>query len=367
MVLIIALLIATDIAHDIDGVDTDLLGVVLCGTLAGTVILRIVERQWLRQVLLRASAALVAILLSSSSALAVAEYCTRWMYRDVTSTSDSRGYFSGRWNRSGHVRLNSHGFREREFTEVPSPNVHRIAVVGDSFTFGNGLRAELRFSELIQHSLGPEFEVLNFGVPGYNTPNELDVVRRVVLPLHPEFVLLQWFVNDVEGDSRSRPVYAPLLPFTSLHRSLQRRSALYTISDFWWTRQQIRWGLRQSYPDYINDTYGNQHRAPAGAHHAAIRSLLATVKDAHAGVGIILFPDTGYDLRDRYPFAFLHERVLGICGEAEVRCVDLRPVFAEVKDRQRLWVNRLDAHPSALANSIAAFQIVRAFEAAWLR
>ena len=87
----------------------------------------------------------------------------------------------------------------------------------------------------------------------------------------------------------------------------------------------------------------------------------------HVPAGFVLFPDTGYDLGPDYPFAYLHERVLQLCGAEQLQCVDLWPEFAKVKDRHALWVNPLDHHPSAQANMIAAVSILNTFGETWKR
>jgi len=50
---------------------------------------------------------------------------------------------------------------------------------------------------------GQKYEVLNFGRPGAETVDELALLPTV-LSLAPDFVLPQWFVNDVEGHDKSR-------------------------------------------------------------------------------------------------------------------------------------------------------------------
>ena len=167
-----------------------------------------------------------------------------------------------------------------------------------------------------------------WGCRAHNMPQHLDLVRREVLALHPAFVLLQWFVNDVEGNTLARPTYAPLLPFRRPARSPGRRSAFYTLLNSWWTRQQVRMQSGQSYPDYLQATYGDPQSEAARADELATRTLLRTLRDAHIGAGMVLFPDSGYDLGPSYPFAFLHSRVLAICEDEHVHAIDLRPVFA---------------------------------------
>ena len=360
------LLLANDAWPDSGSADTDLFGLLLSYAVGAAALFTAIDRDHLKRKLPRLVAVLTVIVVSTAAALGAAEEAVRLVYRDVTSSADNRGFFTRRWARSGLVAMNSRGFREREFAAVPDRGVYRIAVVGDSFTFGNGIHAEQRFSNEIQQALGPGFEVLNLGVPGHNTPDHLDLVRRTVLGLHPDFVLLQWFVNDVEGDTVGRPTYAPLLPFAALHDRLEDDSAFYTLLNSWWTRQQIRRHSQQSYPAYLQAAYGDPQGEPARLDIAMTRAVLSTLQAAHVGVGEVLFPDAGYDLGPAYPFEFLHARVLQICDEEHVQSLDLRPAFATVKHRQTLWASPLDAHPGALANSIAAVQILQAFEQGWL-
>jgi hypothetical protein len=57
--------------------------------------------------------------------------------------------------------------------------------------------------------------------------------------------------------------------------------------------------------------------------------------------------------------------VLDICGTQGLTCLDLRSDFALVKDHRLLWANRLDHHPSALANEIAAEKILETYSKQW--
>jgi len=99
-------------------------------------------------------------------------------------------------------RVNSHGFRDRERALEKPPDGYRIAVVGDSCAFGQGvalehtLPAELerRFAELVP---APRVEVLNCGIYGYNTRQELALLRQRVIAFAPDLVVLLFNYNDV--------------------------------------------------------------------------------------------------------------------------------------------------------------------------
>ena len=268
------------------------------------------------------------------------------IFRDVTTSSDNQGYFTRRWAETGAVQTNGAGFRERSFSDVKAPGTYRIVAVGDSFTYGNGIRNDERYTEILQKGLPDSFEVLNFGTAGANTPQHLDTIANVVLPLKPDFVILQWYVNDVEGhDSTGRPTYHSLLPFSALHGWLIDASAFYTVANMQWAQWQVALGMTPTYADYLRRRMGDPNGPDARADRATLVALIEACRRQGVAIGMVLFPDTGAPIDANYPFAYLHDRVLETCREQGITCVDLREDFAAIKDRQSLWANRLDHHP----------------------
>ena len=85
----------------------------------------------------------------------------------------------------------------------------RIAVLGDSFTEALEVPLEQTFVSVLEESLnrsgaarGRHVEVLNFGVRGYGTAQELLTLRCCVWDYSPDFVLLAFFAgNDVVDNS----------------------------------------------------------------------------------------------------------------------------------------------------------------------
>jgi lysophospholipase L1-like esterase len=309
------------------------------------------------------------LLLSVTLALLLggAEAATRWIFRNVTTSSDNGGYFSRRWARTGAVTLNRAGFRGPAFTDVTPAGVFRVAVVGDSFTYGNGIRQQDRFSDVLQTELPPHVEVLNFGRPGANTPEHRALVEDLLARVHPDFVLLQWYVNDMEDDDAiGRPVFLPLMPVRSVHRWLNDVSALYTIANMQWAETQVALRLTVSYEQYLKQRLGHPDSPDAQFDRRLLNDLVFRCKQAGVGVGIVLFPDTAGRMGAEYPFAYLHQRVQDVCDAQEITCLDLRNDFAAIKDRQSLWASRLDHHPSARANAIAAERIMETFAKNWV-
>jgi hypothetical protein len=298
----------------------------------------------------------------------MAEAAARFMFRDITTSADAGSYFSRRWIQRTALQPNNLGFRDRSFASEKPARVYRIAVAGDSFTYGNGIAERDRYTNRMQAWLPDGVEVLNFGVPGDNTPQHYASIVSSVLPSHPDYILLQWFVNDVEGsDVSSRPRYHALLPGALGGEWFAKHSAVYDIASMGWVQWQVRLGLVRSYADYLTARTADPNGPDARREHELLHAMVALARREHSGFGIVLFPDAGYDLGAAYPFGFLHQRVLDDCDQEHITCVDLRLAFSTIKDRRTLWVNRFDHHPSARANEIAALEILKVFQPYWTK
>ncbi|MEG4322993.1 MULTISPECIES: SGNH/GDSL hydrolase family protein [unclassified Microcoleus] len=120
---------------------------------------------------------------------------------------------SGEWKGEGasFVRVNSDGLRDdREHTKAKPPNTLRVAVVGDSFTEAIQVPLEQTFSWKLERKLGnceavkgkKKVEVINFGVQGYGTAQELVMLRKKVWDYNPDIVVLAFFTgNDIINNS----------------------------------------------------------------------------------------------------------------------------------------------------------------------
>ena len=148
------------------------------------------------------------------------------------------------------------------------------------------------------------------------------------------------------------------MPVRRLHNWLNDASALYTVANMQWAESQVGARHDELVRDYLQSRLGDPNGHDAQVDRNLLLDLIALCRRAGVPIGIVLFPDTAGDLGENYPFGYLHERVLDTCRAQNLTCLDLRSDFALVKDRRLLWANRLDHHPSALANEIAAVKIL---------
>lgn len=95
------------------------------------------------------------------------------------------------------VRINALGYRGDELAHSKPPGVRRIAFLGDSNTFGYGIREGERFSDLLAKAAPERTEVLNLGVFGFGTDQEAIYLERHALRFLPDMVVLAVSAGDL--------------------------------------------------------------------------------------------------------------------------------------------------------------------------
>ena len=98
------------------------------------------------------------------------------------------------------VRINENGLRDRGHAYERENDIERILVLGDSFAWGYGVEESERFSQLLEEALG--VEVINAGVSGYSTDQELLWYRNEGIKYETDLVLLVFSGNDMGDNDR---------------------------------------------------------------------------------------------------------------------------------------------------------------------
>jgi lysophospholipase L1-like esterase len=315
--------------------------------------------------------ALVVVALAVS--LGAAEYALRVAFRDDPWAQHIVARGSGP---VGRRQLNSLGFAEREFALEKPAGVYRIAILGDSLSI-SAPRAH-RFGDVIAARLNERpprratYEAVSFGETGADTNRELEILQQAVWRTDPDFVLLEWYVNDLEnGDHLERPQPYRLIPGEgALGGWLRARtvsSLLRGLLEQEFATLQERVGLTETYPEYMNRLFGDTASPHWQAAAHELRQLIAECRAHRTPVAIALFPHLSAGLSTgAYEFTDLHDQVLELCREESVTCVDLRATFAPYRDYLSLWVDRFDAHPNARAHQLAGERILAELGPLWL-
>lgn len=103
----------------------------------------------------------------------------------------------------GLMTTNSNGLRGPERALEHPPNTIRVVCLGDSVGMGWRLHDGDELMALAEHFLNqrsqsPRWEFINTSVLGYNSVQEVETLKSKGLQYHPDIVIVNYVVNDIE-------------------------------------------------------------------------------------------------------------------------------------------------------------------------
>lgn len=175
-----------------------------------------------------------------------------YSYPEFYQPDGTRGYalrpnMEGWYRKEGaaYIHINGDGLRDREHAKAKSPDTIRIAVIGDSYPEALPVAIEETFWSLMAHQLescgsfgGKKIEVINFGVSGYGTAQELITLRERVLQYSPDIVMLTVTTNNDISDNLRQLKKTDQIPY------FVDREGKLTLDDSFREVRSFRW--RQS-------------------------------------------------------------------------------------------------------------------------
>ena len=97
--------------------------------------------------------------------------------------------------------INGEGFRDAKPHPVPKPpGTQRVLLLGDSFTFGQGVAYEETWPVLAERELergGAKVDLVKAGVQGMDTRTEYILLRRHARRYQPDAVVVGFLINDL--------------------------------------------------------------------------------------------------------------------------------------------------------------------------
>jgi lysophospholipase L1-like esterase len=269
---------------------------------------------------------------------------------------DPRMSFAHAPNRSAFlmgapVSINSQGLRDREFTLAKPQGVYRVLMLGDSTTFGWGVREEDTAAKILERKLNAHLppgydkaEVLNAGVGNYDTVQEVTYYETRGRDFHPDLVVLVYFINDAE-------------PVPIEHKGfLIDRSYLVAFATNRFDGVMRHLGARPDWKQYYSSLY-NDDRPGFQACKEALKSLGVSTRTNGAKVLVAILPELHQINGDTYPFKAAHQKIKDVLAAAQMPVVELLDGLKDHGPEETLWVTHMDDHPNAKANDLVSDQL----------
>lgn len=300
------------------------------------------------------------------------EYVENAVFKTVYG-SNPRGYFDA--DNGVIMTINSLGLRGPDEITVEKPeNTFRILGLGDSFTFGVGVRDPDTFLRQLEGLLNADcpfdpkqtVQVLNAGTQGYNTRDEVLYLehRWLKLGLEPDLILITFYLNDAYSDEAFRNMGQGLAIDLRELNGLARYSRVADLIQHAYRARRVRLEMEKYYeriyftnPRAVIDTESNEQHYDWNVSKAALKRAAKLAQAHNIKIALVIFPEL-QNMNGRYPFEAIHELVRDTAESLEIPVMDLLDTYRGRRDRD-LWVHPSDHHPNEFAHKLAAMAIDR--------
>jgi lysophospholipase L1-like esterase len=258
---------------------------------------------------------------------------------------------------------NSLQFRDREFGPR-RPGVRRVAILGDSFTEGQGVKERDAYARVLEGVLNAQrssWEVLNFGRRGADFPALANTFEEI-LEFDPDVVLYGMGLNDCEPSDAFRARHAYVTEMLEGPRQkpvrvagpppFGTRTALFVQGRL--QRRSVDRAMRAWYAEL----YGERNREGWTRTQESIDAMNRRMRLRGGHLLVATWPVLAH-LDGGYPFREAHEAIGRFCHGAGIAWLDLLPTL-HGRTAEELWVHPLDPHPNEVAHRMAAHALAPA-------
>ena len=263
------------------------------------------------------------------------------------------------------VYYHSDGERDHPWSlGIGATNVLRFAVVGDSFSWAQGVQFNDRYANRLEELLNlragmPPAEVRVYAECGTSTFQQIRLVEQA-LKEKAQFVILGICVNDMEDWTNPKELQhwrsrlLPFIPPRPVARVLRCSRALTWL----YTELQLM-GAHKAEFRYYRHIYDPSYSG-VKRFRESMQIINDKCREAHAVFIPMIWPLLSDDLNEgRYPFEYAHAAIRARCEELHIPCLDLLPAFRHAEPNRLQVIPELDPHPNEIAHRMAAEALLR--------
>lgn len=215
-------------------------------------------------------------------------------------------------------------------------NVYRIIVIGDSFTFGLGVELNESYLKQLENILNSksknyEYEVLNMGIPGYTTLQEISFLIEKGIKYNPNMIVLEYLSDDIMNKSEYMEIRAEII---RKHNRTEESKTWNTVDEFEAIYEKI---VSQRPFEKSWETVGTP-----------LKILNNITKERNISV-IVFFIAQDF----RFNMTRQKEELIKTCNEYNWTFVDTAEIYRRNKLKD-LTLNKYDLHPNAFAYRLYA-------------
>ncbi len=260
---------------------------------------------------------------------------------------------SSGWAGGARFATNSWGFRGPEWEAAEDAIV--VVALGDSYTFGYGVAFEDAYPSVLEtrrnlREPARPVQVVNLGIPGYDTAQQIATLREFGPRVDPDVVLLGYVLNDIcrhqvdaetECGDRLGCLYSLREDVHLLRLLLPHAARLARAAG-----ADVKTTASREVDDYV----GNGGRWVRNQD--ALLELRELCRNMDAKLAVIVLPYF-VQFNDRHPARPAYQAAVKFFESHAIPVVNAYDDFAGTR-AEDYWINAFDGHPDAAGHLVVA-------------
>lgn len=267
------------------------------------------------------------------------------------------------------TEFNNIGFRGDKNISLEKNGKIRIAILGDSMSFGHGINNNSNiWPSKLEHYLNKysekNIEVINSAWPGTHTGTQTEIYKYLLRKYQPDIVIVGYFLND----ARPNKAYEDEIKYYDKFKSKNYLNGIYDVffgkflleNSYLYNfivMQKDRFKQKNFHTSYIktiNSTYTN--RSNLKYHTEELNQLFVEIREDQSTPLLVIIPYF-YNFED-YPFDSAHSYLRDIAEENNVDYIDLIETFKN-KDTADYIIGKQDTHINEKGSDLIAREITK--------
>ncbi len=260
-------------------------------------------------------------------------------------------------------KINKYGFRDFNYSTKKPNNVKRIAIVGDSITYGWKVKIKNTFHKQLEEMLNTRtktlWEVLGFGIVGYTTQQEYYLIKDKVLKFSPDIIILQMCPNDYERSvsikkymKKNKIILTRYkdfpIPYVFGHNNISyfmmKKSYFFrflNLRTYWFVKKYLNNKFSPKEYFFIGEQNGLEY----------LSKIIRMLKERKIKLFVVIFPYRLKSGNKKYKYSHFHDITKKVLQQKNVKYLDLYKPF-NVPPRDDIWVDQV-CHPNKRGFKIA--------------
>jgi lysophospholipase L1-like esterase len=281
-----------------------------------------------------------------------------------------KGFFSGQGYEHIPIQINSMGFRDREYSLNKPAGVFRVLGLGDSITFGAGVKVGDTYLKQLEKLLNHrkeevKYEVINAGINRYDNLQELRLLKELAPKLHPDLVVIGVCINDIYGvphkykvPARNQAVKNKACAHTIIHKlicNLRKQSKFVDLAIKLYRNSRVALHAANYLREYLRSCYRRWEGEDWGLLQKQLLEFKSIADEQGFQIVFVLFP-TEIQLHFTQQEAVPQLKFVEFAQAHEFLYLDLFRSFKEngLSTKKPLFLEKDDLHPNAEGHKLIA-------------